>query len=363
MKICLICTEIFAWGKYGGFGRATRTIGRELVCRGYDVHAVVPLREDQDLHETLDGIKVHGFPMHAPWKAMQICREVDADIYHSCEPSMSSYFAMRARPYRKHMITCRDPRDARDWWLEFTQPSAGYFQVLVNWLNEHNRLVVQSVRRADAVFVPAHFLIEKVGRIYDCAKPATFLPTPIPVRREVVKSQRPTVCFVARLDRRKRPELFCELARRHPQISFVMVGKSRDPAFERQIRDKFAAVINLEFTGFVDQFSSQRLSDIFAHSWILVNTASREGLPNAFLEAMAHRCAILSAVDPDGVVSRFGFHAVSQNFDEGLKWLLENDRWRDRGQEGCAYVSQHFGTEQAIAAHMLAYRELLGISG
>src|SRR5690606_27640366 len=26
MRICLISVEIFAWGKYGGFGRATRTI-------------------------------------------------------------------------------------------------------------------------------------------------------------------------------------------------------------------------------------------------------------------------------------------------------------------------------------------------
>ena len=37
MRICLICVEIFAWGKYGGFGRATRMIGRELVRRGRDV--------------------------------------------------------------------------------------------------------------------------------------------------------------------------------------------------------------------------------------------------------------------------------------------------------------------------------------
>ena len=36
MKICLISVEIFAWGKYGGFGRATRIIGRELVKRGPD---------------------------------------------------------------------------------------------------------------------------------------------------------------------------------------------------------------------------------------------------------------------------------------------------------------------------------------
>ena len=47
MKICLISVEIFAWGKYGGFGRATRIIGRELAKRGMEVFAVVPRRNGQ----------------------------------------------------------------------------------------------------------------------------------------------------------------------------------------------------------------------------------------------------------------------------------------------------------------------------
>lgn len=61
MRICLISVEIFAWGKYGGFGRATRLIGRELVKRGVEVYAVVPRRNEQRPVEDLDGIRVLGF--------------------------------------------------------------------------------------------------------------------------------------------------------------------------------------------------------------------------------------------------------------------------------------------------------------
>ena len=61
MRICLICVEIFAWGKYGGFGKATRTIGRELARRGHEVYAVVPRRQGQRPEESLDGIRVLGF--------------------------------------------------------------------------------------------------------------------------------------------------------------------------------------------------------------------------------------------------------------------------------------------------------------
>ena len=55
MRICLISVEIFAWGKYGGFGRATRTLAREFAKRGHEVFAVVPRRRGQMPAERLDG--------------------------------------------------------------------------------------------------------------------------------------------------------------------------------------------------------------------------------------------------------------------------------------------------------------------
>ena len=51
MRICLIAVELFAWGKYGGFGRATRTIGRELVKRGIAVS--VPDQVTKDSYPTV----------------------------------------------------------------------------------------------------------------------------------------------------------------------------------------------------------------------------------------------------------------------------------------------------------------------
>jgi hypothetical protein len=131
MKVCLICVEIFAWGKYGGFGRATRMIGRELVKRGIEVYAVVPRRKGQRPIDSLDGIKVLGFPPLMPWKAKPLLKECDADIYHSCEPSLTSYLALKALPYKKHIVTVRDPRDYSDWETEFRLPSLNRLQVFL----------------------------------------------------------------------------------------------------------------------------------------------------------------------------------------------------------------------------------------
>jgi glycosyltransferase involved in cell wall biosynthesis len=81
----------------------------------------------------------------------------------------------------------------------------------------------------------------------------------------------------------------------------------------------------------------------------------REGLPIATLEALAHKCAILSSVNPDGLTERFGYWVKKDNFSEGLRWLLENNRWRTLGEEGYKYVKANHNIEKVISelVHLL----------
>ena len=359
MKVCLLSTEIFAWGKYGGFGRATRTIGRELARRGVGVSAVVPRRPGQGAVELLDGITVFGYPMGAPWQAARLCRAANAEIYHSQEPSTATWLAMRAMPDRKHVVTLRDPHDWRDWRTELAHPSLSRVQVIANMLYEDNPLVHRAVRRADRRFCAAHCIQPKVVAKYALPAPPPLLPTPVRVPAAVRKAERPTVCYLARWDRRKRPDLFFELVARFHQVRFLAVGRSRDAAYDRHLRATYGHLPNLELTGFVDQFDSEELSAILGRSWIVVSTAAREGLPNAFIEAAAHRCAILSGVDPDGFASRFGAWVEDGDFARGLASLLEQDRWRALGARGYAYVLESFELNHAVDRHLAAYADLV----
>ena len=361
MRICLIAVEIFAWGKYGGFGRATRLIGRELAKRGHEVFAVVPRRSGQREMETLDGITVFGFSPYRPWTASRYLRECDAEIYHSCEPSLATFLALRAMPDRRHVVTFRDPRDLTDWRMEFARPSLNRLQVLHNYLYENNVLVRRSIRRMDAVYSIARYLVPKIRSMYRLARDPEFLPTPVALPLQVQKASTPTVCYVARLDRRKRPELFFDLAARFPRVRFIAIGRSRDPAWEAALRRRYAALANLELKGFVDQFSDGRHTEVLGQSWVMVNTATREALPNAFLEAAAHRCAILSAVDPDHFASQFGYHVRDGDFAAGLAWLLEQERWRDRGARAQDYVRDTFELNQAIDRHLAAYQRIMAV--
>jgi glycosyltransferase involved in cell wall biosynthesis len=105
--------------------------------------------------------------------------------------------------------------------------------------------------------------------------------------------------------------------------------------------------------------SSDPVSQVLGRSWVLVNTSAREGLPNAFIEAAAHQCAILSEVDPDSFASRFGYHAADGDFAQGLAALLENDLWRERAAEGYAHVKAHFAAESAIQQHLAVYQKVM----
>jgi glycosyltransferase involved in cell wall biosynthesis len=359
MRICLISVEIFAWGKYGGFGRATRTIGRELAKRGHEVFAVVPRRQDQQRIEQLDGITVYGFSPWRPWEALEMFREIQPEICHSCEPSHTSVLAMRALPRAKHMVTFRDPRDSHDWWLELKKPSLSYLQVLHNYFFENNLAVRRSIRRMDAVYTIGKYLVPKVKRMYGLERDPEFLPTPVSVPENVVKAKRPTVCYVARLDRRKRPELFFDMAAKFPEVEFLVLGKSRDAGWERRLREKYEALPNVSMLGFVDQFSDPRHKETLEKSWVLVNTATREALPNSFIEATSHGCAILSEVDPDGFASELGYHAADGDFEAGLRYLLKDDNWRRHGQRAYEYTLETFETSRSIDRHERIYAALL----
>lgn len=358
MRVCFICVEIFAWGKYGGFGRATRMLGRELAQRGVEVFAVVPQRRGQKPVEVLDGITVLAFPISNPLRMMRLFRDCDAAIYHSQHPSFGTFLAQQAMPNRRHIATFRDPKLLHDWRIEFQRPSQSKLQVAINWLYEDSFLVRRAIRRLDGAYCAARFLNETLQKKYGFLEPLDTLPTPVALNGNAAKAPQPTVCFVGRWDRRKRPELFFDLAGKFPRVTFIAAGRSRDPVWEASLRRRYASVPNLQLLGFVDQFRSSVLSEVLSKSWIAVNTAAREGLPTATLEALANECALLSHVNPDDVAARFGYHAAADDFERGLNHLLAGDAWRARGRAGYEYVRSHHELNMVIDKHIGVYESL-----
>jgi glycosyltransferase involved in cell wall biosynthesis len=362
MKICFIVNEFFGWGKYGGFGSATRLIATGLAEKGVEVDVVTPIRPGQAPVERDGRLTIRGF---RPWSMrdqINACRASDAEIYHSEDPSVGTLLCQHALPKRRHVVTCQDPRTWRDWWIEVSCYLAERrYKSLLTWPYEDNPLIWRAVQKADAVFSEAKHIVPKGQKKYGLKVAPQFLPNPVPLPEgPVVKADRPTVCFVGRFDKRKRPERFFELARSRPDVHFIAVGAANSARMDHRLRQRHGAIANLELTGFLDRFSSPRFAEILARSWVLVNTAAREGLPVTFLEAASYRCAILSQVNPDDFASRFGYHAEAGDFEAGLDALLNGDRWQARGESAYDYVRTTHALEVVIEMHLEAYRALLG---
>jgi glycosyltransferase involved in cell wall biosynthesis len=352
LHLCLVATELFAWGRKGGFGAATRMIGGELAKRGVDVSAVVPAGKRQRRLEELDGIAVHSFPLTRYLSTRDIYRRIKADIYHSEEPSWGTKIALEAVPDSKHVATSQNPKTREDW------------RVVERYYPLRRRLynslicpgVNGCVKRLDSVYCQAKYIIPKTKALYNLDEDPFFLPNPVRVpKRATTKAKSPTVFFLGRFDEEKRPEIFFELAKEFPKVRFVAAGKAHSKSRDEALVTKYYSVRNLEFPGFIEGIEKEAL---LSSSWVLVNTSVSECLPVSFLEAGAHGCAILSPHDPDGFASGFGYHVKRNDYASGLRWLLEGN-WKELGEKGRRYVSSVHEVGNVIDQHLAAYERVL----
>ena len=345
----------------------SRKLAESLVQAGYLVMVIVPRRKGQRPVERINGVEIQSFSPLDVAGACHLIRASSADIFHSQDPTILTYLAQKLLPNRIHLVTCRDPRDWKDWLIEFWYATnRRRLLTPLNYLTESSFLVRQSVRNADGVFCPAHFLKPKIKRVFRREDLPHWLPNLIDVPESIPeKVEPPTITFIARWDKRKRPWIFFELAKQFPEYRFIAVGKgsaSAEAGFDAQLRRRYRGIENLEMPGFINRFEEpERIQKILSDTWAFVSTAAREGLPLSFLEAAAYGCAILSVVDPDRFATRFGRQVKDDDFGSALRALLGESPLA-KGREAYEYVRGAYESSKALAAHIAQYQRYLGVS-
>ncbi|MBI2425248.1 MAG: glycosyltransferase family 4 protein [Candidatus Hydrogenedentes bacterium] len=338
-----------------------RKIAEGLDRAGVDVSVCVLRTAELRARQAIGDIPVIAPHPLAFFAGSRIFSEFKADVYHSQEPTLGTYQLRKTFPGAVHVVTSIDPRDDADWSEEFRRFSLKkkLLYPVIRGFEDAGR-VHEAVRIADQVICQTKFIIPKVKQMYrPQTEPmfigsATTFPNGLPR-----KASKPTVCFLARLDKRKRPELFFELAKANPHVDFIVIGKAHDAAWDGELRERYGNLGNLEMLGYVNPFQSNKINEVLEKSWILVNTASREGLPAAFVEAASYRCAILATVNPDDFASEFGYFAEEPKaLADGLDYLLSGDRWRACGEKGYAYVHENFEESHVVQKHLDLYESL-----
>jgi len=359
IKICIISSQILSNAKTGGFGSMTRQLARSLTKKGLDVVVVVLGRKDQT-ESSVDGFKIiHLTKLQAlnPFTY----KKINADIYHSQTPNLMTTAAMIGERHKKHVMTCRDPRDLKDWYLEIRD--ATWKRKIKNiplMFFEEGPIIKWTIRKADVVAYSAHWIKAKINRMYNLKKTPAFLPNIEEVPETVPqKASKPTVCWVGRLDGRKRPELFIELAGKFPDVNFIMVGKAEEELRQKKLEKMAKSQKNLKMFGYLDKFEDKEMYETYNKSWVMINTASREALPLTIIEATGRGCALLSYVNPDNFAAKFGFWAKDDNFEEGLKYLLKDSNWKKAGEKAHEHVYNTYRADKATQSHVMLYKKVL----
>jgi glycosyltransferase involved in cell wall biosynthesis len=171
--------------------------------------------------------------------------------------------------------------------------------------------------------------------------------------------------WVGSFRRRKRPELFLELARRVPEANFTIIGGMGDDArYHEGIAAQARGIANVRYEGFVDP---DEIDAYYARAYALVNTSFLEGFPNTYLHSWALGVpAYTIEVDPDGIIERHRIGGVAGSI-EGLvaavrALIADPEARRDMSRRARKYVEENHDVEDRGDDYTRLFRELLEIS-
>lgn len=220
----------------------------------------------------------------------------------------------------------------------------------------------QSLRNADLVCSQTKYHIPIIKETFNLSYNPIHLPNPIEVPdSKLRKSEKPTVLFLARFDPVKRPWIFLQIAKQMPNVHFLMAGKSHDESYEKKIRGITERLPNIDCLGYIVE---EEKKQVLERSWVMLNCSLKEALPITFLEACAHKCAIVSCQNPDGFASNFGSYIKNgEDVDEyiqALKSLVyDESKLKKMQQSGYDYVKETHELNKVVDKHLMVYRFLL----
>ncbi|MBI4790118.1 MAG: glycosyltransferase family 4 protein [Chloroflexi bacterium] len=342
-------------GGFGGFGWATRMLADCFVGhpeRGVDLVFFSNRLRQNGVRETCvhdTRLVLRGNNRAQDWRNL---RRERLDLLLLFDYNLGYRFHCAALARTPVALWARDPRTLEDWEKIRTlqipgQENAPPQGIVPNDCNSVAALARLSrwARRPFLFATPNPAFAEKMRGAFGVESELLFLPNVIrPFPGAPTKSNRPRVVFLGRLDPIKRPWIAVELARRLPDVEFLLLGTAHyRGAGGWEPRD---LPPNIQAIGQADEEQKWRA---LASAWVVVNTSIHEGLAVSFLEALACETPIVSCVNPAGIVERYGIFVGTwlgtgldgvPSFAAALEKLLRDDVLRARlGKAGRAWVN------------------------
>lgn len=189
-------------------------------------------------------------------------------------------------------------------------------------LNDYNTpkwMAHYALENADHVFVQTESqlraLESRFGRRGELIRNPVDITTGDPSRWPA-RDARDTILWIGRSDTfHKQPLLLLELAKRCPELPFLMImNKTHADVFDKVLAERPA---NLTV---VERVPHREIWDYYRRARVFVSTSAYEGFPNTFLQCAAAGVPVASlTVDPEGILSRQGCGLLANGSLEALE--------------------------------------------
>ncbi len=157
------------------------------------------------------------------------------------------------------------------------------------------------------------------------------------------------VLWIGRFSKEKRLEWLLDTAELCPELHFDVIGApNAESDYSRSVSTRASAIPNVELHGRVSYLG---LGEFYNQADLLCCSSVYEGFPNVFLEAFSVGLPLVSTVDPDDIIRRFGLGEVATNPDElrtALKRVLTPETWRRTSQAVRRYYEEHHTPEASM---------------
>jgi len=285
--------------KIGGVQKQTYLLSMEIAKNNdFDVNFIVADFGQNDI-ENYDNIKVwRSFNFNdnilKRFKNLIIkLKKVDADIYiFSASDLGTGVFINLTKIFLKkkiiYMIAADAETDAKSH-IKITG-KLGYL-LMKNAYKIVDKITAQSIQQYN-------LFLQNYKR-----KPDTIIKNIINIENHNKKILRDKILWIGRLVPIKNPELFINLAKKHPIEKFIMLAPIVHElvSYGTNLKSKIEKVQNIEYLDFV---KPNEINKLYQQSKMYVMTSDSEGFSNTMLEAIANYCPILSyKVNNDNIFS------------------------------------------------------------
>lgn len=363
VKVGLIIDEFFggAGTAFGGYGFLAREyIAKYIPNEDIQVDVLLGKGSRKLFVEEfeVDNIMAYRLPRRK-WFAKRWLKKKNYDVYLSVELTDNYVLINEPNKNKKLILWIQDPRPHYEWdeintvklFPEYNYYNQSIYDLVHDWYTE-NRIKFIS---------QGYFLNQKAIDLYNLDQNVNieYMPNPIQIDHKFnIENfeKKNMIIFLGRIESVKRGWLFCEIAKKMPNIDFYVLGKThREESKNSEIMSDYYSIPNLSFVGHVE---GEEKIKYLKEAKILVNTSIHEALPISFLEALSYGTLLVSNRNPEDLTSKFGIHVgdvLGDGFDKidlyvnAIHQLLNDEENRKKvSSEAISYIRNTHDVDKIV---------------